>query len=306
MEAGRSLRRALFVALTSIALGLGFVAFMLLPAHLQIRKVAPALPSLPSLRAAVDGPDGPVRIRYMDTATQQMEERRLSHTVFVLEWADGKQFMVDAGMDPTQAEEFARLLERIADAGPARFHGTVSDFLGDEVARISGVGFTHLHIDHVQGVLHFCERRGPGARVFQTRWQAEQHNLHTTEGAEILAGACLARTLVAGEGALPVPGFPGLAMVPLGGHTPGSTLFAAKVDRTLWLLSGDIANAERDIADNRGKGFLYSYLIVPEDTERTDELRRWLAELDAHEDVELVVSHDSQATAARGMPAIAR
>ena len=49
---------------------------------------------------------------------------------------------------------------------------------------------------------------------------------------------------------------------------------------------------EADLLADRGKGFVYSYLLVPEDTERAGVLRRWLARLDAEEDMTVVVSHD--------------
>jgi hypothetical protein len=91
---------------------------------------------------------------------------------------------------------------------------------------------------------------------------------------------------------MPVEGFPGLGMVALGGHTPGSTLFAIAVRGRLWLLSGDIANSKADLVSDTGKGFLYSYLMVPENTGRTEMLRGWLTGLDAESDMTVLVSLD--------------
>ena len=84
----------------------------------------------------------------------------------------------------------------------------------------------------------------------------------------------------------------GLGIAGLGGHTPGSTMFAVAVNGRLWLFSGDTTNSKADLLSDTGKGFLYSYLMVPEDTARTGELRRWFAGLDAEADMQVVVSHD--------------
>jgi glyoxylase-like metal-dependent hydrolase (beta-lactamase superfamily II) len=201
--------------------------------------------------------------------------------------------MIDAGMDRTGAEEFARVLETLIGAGEGEFHGDVAEQLGPAVHDVRGVGFTHLHIDHTQGLGVFCAARGPGAAVYQTRWQAEEHNFNTTEGAAIVRDSCLEARRLEGEGVMPIAGFPGLGAIALGGHTPGSTAFVAAVDGRLWLFSGDITNDKASIRADAGKGFLYSYLLVPENTARTAELRHWLAELDARDDTAVIVSHDA-------------
>lgn len=147
----------------------------------------------------------------------------------------------------------------------------------------------------------FCNTRNSGASVFQTSWQANLHNFNTVESAAIVADSCLAPGTL-GDGAVKtVEGFPGLGLVALGGHTPGSTLFAIAVEDRLWLLSGDISNTKADLLSNTGKGFLYSYLIVPEHARRSDELRSWLGRLDANEDTTVIVSHDLPDIAASGM-----
>ena len=57
-------------------------------------------------------------------------------------------------------------------------------------------------------------------------------------------------------------------------------------------LNAFITNAKKDLTEDQGKGFLYSYLIVPEDTRRTGELRAWLSALHGEEDMHVYVSHD--------------
>ncbi len=304
------MRRLLLAVMALLGLVLLVAAVFLVPPHLQVNSVEPALPSAAQLRALVADEDGPVAIRYINISTQPLPGRMLGHAVFLVEWANGNLFMIDAGMDRATALEFAGLLESLLDAGEAEFHGDVAGLLGADIARVVGVGFTHLHIDHAQGVLPFCEARGPGATLYQTSWQAELHNFNTEEGAAIVSASCLRPGDLSGglggDGVMTVEGFPGLGIVGLGGHTPGSTLFAVATEDRLWLLSGDTTNSKADLLSNTGKGFVYSYLLVPENTARTEALRLWLAELDANDDMTVVVSHDVADIEASGMAAHGR
>jgi len=271
-------------------------AVVLVPPHLQIRAVEPALPSELELRALARVPDGPVRLRFINVAAQSIDRGELGHNVILVEWADGKIFMIDAAMDRQHAADFAELLGTMSNGGEASFAGSIDTLLGADLARVQGVGFTHLHIDHAQGIVPFCAARGTGVKLVQTSWQAEQHNLHTQESAELLAAqiaaSCLERVPLAGGELKRVSEFPGLGIAALGGHTPGSTLFAVSIDGHLWLFSGDTTNDLDSLLNNKGKGFVYSNLLVPENTERTEALRLWLSALHARPDVTVVVSHD--------------
>ena len=91
-------------------------------------------------------------------------------------------------------------------------------------------------------------------------------------------------------------------IVALGGHTPGSTAFIVAARDRLWIFSGDTANRKANLLANRGKGFLYSYVLVPENTSRTEALRLWFSELDARPDITVIVSHDVDDVEASGMP----
>ncbi len=295
------MRLFLKIATVLVAIVLLLVAFFLVPPHLQVRDVEPPLPDDTQLRALLSVENGPVSIRYVNTSTQKLPVGKLGHAVFLVEWADGSLFMIDAGMDRDVALDFGKLMETALGAEPAASHGTIAELLGDDTQRVSGVAFTHLHIDHAQGVLAFCEARGPGASLYQTSWQAELHNFNTEEGAAIVAESCLGSGKLGGDEILTSEDFPGLGIVGLGGHTPGSTLFAIATDDKLWLLSGDTTNTKADLLSNTGKGFLYSYLLVPENTDRTEVLRLWLAGLDANDDMSLVVSHDLADIEASGM-----
>lgn len=289
-----------------VALGAVMLAVVLIPPHLQVRSVEPDLPDAAALRALLLIENGPVSLRYVETSSQRLPRGELGHMVFLVEWANGNLFMIDAGMDREAAIEFGELMESLAGAGKAVSHGTIAELIGEDVMRVMGVGYTHLHIDHTQGTIPFCEARGPGASVFQTLWQTELHNFNTDEGAAIVSESCLEAGTVHHGAVRMIDGFPGLGLVALGGHTPGSTLFVVAVGDRLWLLSGDISNTKADLLSDTGKGFLYSYLIVPEHTGRSRVLRNWLGGLDGDEDMTVIVSHDLADIAASGMTEYSR
>lgn len=268
------------------------LAMFLLPQHLQIRQVAPVLPSEQALRALLEVPNGPVDVRYVTTSTQQGGIGLLSHNSVLIEWPSGDMVMIDAGMDTAAAIAFGDLLKSMGPAEDVVVLGEIGEMLGSDISRVKAVGFTHLHIDHIQGLVNFCEARGTGALALQTSYQHKLQNFNTEEGAEIIAQSCLMADIRDGDGLIDFDRFPGLAMYPLGGHTPGSTLFVVAHGDRLLLFSGDITNNKSDIIEDNGKGFLYSYLFVPENTSRTAQLRDWLRALNQQDDIEVVVSHD--------------
>lgn len=285
--------------------GIG-LAVILLPAHMQVRAIEPPLPSEAELRALLAVPDGPIRIRYVTTSRQQLPSNMLGHNVILAEWPNGNLFMIDAGMDRTEAVEFGELMQVLGDAEDVIPNGSIDELIGDDVARVTGVGFTHLHIDHTQGILSFCRARGSGASLYQTHWQASEHNFNTEEGAQLASESCLEAKKLGGEGVMTIDEFPGLALVALGGHTPGSTLFAIASQGRLWLFSGDTTNSRQAFLEDLGKGFVYSTFIVPENTTRTAALRAWLRDLDAKPDIDVIVSHDLDALEASEIQAYER
>jgi glyoxylase-like metal-dependent hydrolase (beta-lactamase superfamily II) len=291
----------IFAALLLLAvLALGF---RVVPAHLQVRRVHPRLPTAAELRTLLAAPGGPTSLRYVVTSSQALARGTIAHSVFLAEWPDGSLFQVDAGMDAAAALEFGELLETMSGGGAVQPGGTVPELIGAAASRVRGLGFTHLHIDHTQGVEALCDA-GPagGARIHQGAAQATLTDPNTKEGAAIVAGSCFEKVVAGEEGLLPIAEFPGAALIPLGGHTACSTMFAFAVNGHLWLLSGDTTNSRDALLTNTGKGFLYSGLLVPEDTARTEDLRRYLAALDAEEDITVVVSHDLEALQASGLP----
>lgn len=282
----RWLRRGLLALLMLIVVA-GLV--LVVPPQVQIRAIAPPLPAHEDL-LALRGDEGPVSARYLNTSSQTAPGRALAHPAYLLTWADGRSFMIDAGMTREAAEAFGALLEQMWGAAPQTFHGSVHEQLDGTAVRVAAMGFTHLHIDHVEGARLFCgDSRAPS--VVQTRTQRDVHNRNTREGAELVAACPRAPALDAMRLAA-VPGFPGLGIFTLGGHTPGSTLFAAALPDRILLFAGDTTNSKADLLDDRPKAWWYSYLAVPEDTARTAELRRYLAQLDQDPRFAVVVAHD--------------
>jgi len=109
-------------------------------------------------------------------------------------------------MDRQEEEDFAALLRKMdSSAGRATIHGTVSEILGRIVKGVKGVSFTHLHIDHTQGIRVLCNARGDGAVL--------QSGL-TSAGFASSDGSSLYQSNE----------FPGLAAFELGDHAPGSIL----------------------------------------------------------------------------------
>ncbi len=283
-----------------VVLGLVLGA-ILVPAHIQVRGVEPALPSYKQLEL-LRSEDGPTSVRYLLTSAQTGEERSLAHLSFLVEWANGNTFLIDTGMSKQQALDFADLIKTMdSSLQDVQVFGTVSSLMGSELSELQGVGFTHLHIDHTEGIKDLCEARGGGAEVLQTVSQRDLHNFNTSEGADLVAGSCLRhgemRAISSSNGSndatvFESPNFPGLAAVELGGHTPGSTLWVVSLAERTLLFSGDITNDKHSLDHDIAKEALYSWMIVPENIGRTAQLRKWLRELDQRENFSVIVSHD--------------
>ena len=294
----RGLRILLLVLLFPVA---GF-SLLVGEAHLEIRRVRPQLPE-PGALATLPHEDAPVRIGYRNTATHAYEGSEMGHPSIVLEWGDGRLFLIDAGMRPEVARAFTRPLELTEGIEPPETFGAVGTQLGTAAARVAAAGFTHLHHDHTDGLATVCDAGARAVRVFQTPDQATRQNFSTWPGVSALErAACVQRETLPEQPLAFVPGFPGLAAIALGGHTPGSTAWVARVGDTLWFFSGDITNTRAALLEDRPKARLYSLLIVPEATSRTALLRSWLRRMAGGPGVELVVAHDLPALEARMQP----
>src|SRR5262245_43560958 len=84
------------LALVALIVVAGLV--LLVPPHLQVRRVEPPLPTLEQMRALLHHPDGPVAVHYMNTSEQRIAGGTLTHSSFFVEWANGDAFLIDMGM----------------------------------------------------------------------------------------------------------------------------------------------------------------------------------------------------------------
>lgn len=272
------------------------LAAILIPAHMQVRGVEPALPSHAELLALTGSLEKPISLSYILTSFQELERGQISHISILVEWRNGKRFLIDTGMSEQGAKDFGMLLKKMdSSARTETILGTAPNILGPRVKDIAGVGFTHLHIDHVEGINEFCQARGQGAVVLQTPSQNTLHNFNTSESSELVANSCLQSAdfqRTGNSNLYSSEQFPGMAAFELGGHTPGSTLWAVALGNKVLLFSGDTTNDKLSIDHDIPKQLVYSYFLVPENTNRTATLRKWLRKLDQSASFSVIVSHD--------------
>ncbi len=271
-----------------------------IPARWQIQHINPELPDWAALDAALNQPGGPIGLAYINTASQKTSLGELGHPAIVIEWPDGRHFLIDSGMPPEEAQAFGKPLELLG-ADPTTTFGAVATQLGAAVKSVEGIAFTHLHSDHTAGLPGICAAQTKAASVYQAPLQQQELNYTTEIGLAALDDAVCPRAGLSEDVIMPVPGFPGLLAVSLGGHTPGSTLYAVRVAGKTWIFSGDITNDLRSLQEDIPKPWWYSTLVVPENVGRNRDLRAWLKNLDAQPDVAVLPAHDVVAMAAAGL-----
>ena len=322
----RFLLKTTFFLLT-VALVLGGV--VLAWGHVHIRRIAPPLPDPELVLTPDPSLDLPVRLTWLNTASQRMPRAAvldpsrdpdpegdfvMSHPAFAIEWQDGRIFLVDAGLDKEGAIDFGLPMELAAGADPIEPHRSASAQLGEHRERVAGIGFTHLHVDHTTGLDTLCADRRPAhpdegpkrIGLFQHANQIVPVN-HTTHGpkAQVQAASCIeSRALGSDSGLLAVPGFDGLYAIPVGGHTPGSTMWVVQLrvhpgasagrsnDVQTWVITGDVVNHSDAVRLGIAKPPLYSLLVVPENEERLAAARGFLKTLFEKPGVKLLVNHD--------------
>jgi len=313
------LRRILIGLVVLASVVAAAAGYVLYAAHRQMVELAPTIPSLDRALAADTQMDLPVRASWLNTATQTMPRSAviepsvdpkpdapyvMSHPAFVLEWADGRKLLFDVGMTSEQAVDFGRPIESMMGADSMRPLAAAGDQLGADAASVHGVAFSHLHEDHVGGLHALCEAVGHPIRVFQQDLQAEHTNYLTSAGAALIETAdCAERVRVDADGRL--DGFPGVRLISVGGHTPGSQILVARVSGELgvdtWIFTGDVVNNIDGIEKNLPKPYTYSRFVVPENSEQLDLTRRWLKSAE-EAGARLAVNHDQLQLEASGLP----
>lgn len=307
-------KKILIGLLGLIVVGITCVALGLTWAHVAIRRERAPLPAPEAIVASTAGEDRPVRLTYINTASQAMprasvlepkldprptEPYVMSHPSFVLEWADGRVLLIDIGMTHDGAVAFGAPIQRLSGGAAIQPLTSVAERLGDARQQVQGVIFTHLHTDHTGGIQELCKGMQHPVHVPMTVAQAERPNFTTRPGLRLLRDAdCVRMERLADGPLMPVRGFPGVYVIAAGGHTPGSQIIVAHVlgpqGTRSYVFVGDIVNNIDGITNDIPKPFLYRWLIVPEDNARQAELRQFLRGLRDRYGFTLLVSHDQR------------
>jgi glyoxylase-like metal-dependent hydrolase (beta-lactamase superfamily II) len=268
------------------------VLAVLAETHLEMLGLDPELPTFEALAELRQAAAGPVRVRYVNTSSQVGGLATLGHVSVVLEWDDGRTFLIDAGMRRDEALEFGKLAAVVFGSEPAKAFGSIQEQLGPAADRVEGIAFSHLHSDHTDGLNALCAARSRELAVYQTPDQATRSNYSTWPGKATLRDAGCAHPVTLDGGPLfAVPGFSGLYAVAAAGHTPGSTIYLANMRGELWVFAGDITNFMQNLREDRAKPLAYR-LVIGENHAQLTRLRRWLGQLDSRPGYTVVVAHD--------------
>lgn len=302
VDFGRKVRySAYFVLLFIVVFLVGGVGY----SHWSLRQLAAPLPSIEEVLKRSEVSDGPISISYITTATIDDSQRgEIVFPSFVLEWGDGRRFLVDLGMDESGAVAYFNKMGWQYNGDAIESHGSVGEQLNSAYPSIYGIGVTHLHPDHVQGIESFCREDTQQISLFQTATQAERNNYTTAPGTQMLGQAsCIEAEVLNGDVLKPVPGFSGLFVIAVAGHSPGSSVFLASVQGKLWVLAGDVSWQHSLMLRNEPKKVSFARsVLIPEHEGRLAELRHWLNQLNAREGVEVVLCHDGDALEKYGPP----
>lgn len=274
------------------------------------------LAALRSLRAAYErSPEAlPVAFDHVLTAWQraprglvlsgeptpgEVDPYVMTHPAFWVTRADGGVLLVDAGLRPAEAASFARSMEWLGADAPRCGRAALSRI---PAAAVQASVFTHLHVDHLDGLRALCEPGRP-IPVRPSPEQLSSDERFEKAGREQLeameAEGCVVREPFAlGEGDPAAPelaGFPGVHRVAVPGHTPGSQLIvvflaASPEPPRALVIAGDVVNHRAGYRHDRAKPWWYRKLLVREDDALQAHNRALLAQL-AQEGFEILVNH---------------
>ena len=316
--------RLVRLVLVLVLLAVAAIAGGLVWTHMVVERERGPLPIVGDLLDLEKAPDLPVKVSVIETAQQPMPRSSvldpgrdprpdapytMTHPAFVIEWADGRLLLVDTGMTQAKAIEFGDLLQRFGGAGTVTPLKSAAATLATAASRVQAIVFTHLHVDHTDGLRELCPRIGHPVKVFQTSAQQDVWTFTTNEGRQILKEAgCVSPVRLTAAPLMPLDGFPGVAVIGAAGHTPGSQIIVAAVqsaDGTVrrFAFSGDVTNTIDGIRNDIPKPFLYRLILVPEDDDRLGELRRYLRVLEKDQGFTVIPAHDGGHLKSLGLPA---
>jgi glyoxylase-like metal-dependent hydrolase (beta-lactamase superfamily II) len=315
----RLLKGVVVLLLLATAVVAGGLAWL----HWEIQAERAPLPNVAEVLDFGMSGELPVKVSVIETSQQRTprdtvlavdqasppEPYVMTHPSFVLEWADGRLLLVDVGMTHAGAIKFGQPIERFFKGGPAEALTTTAAALGDAATRVQGIVFTHLHIDHVDGLRELCPRVGHPVKVFMTAPQQDAWTPFTAEGRSLVEHAgCTERVRLGSAPLAPLDGFPGVGVMAVGGHTPGSQALLAVIrdaDGVLhrYIFTGDVTNTIEGMRRDVPKPLFYRLVIVPEDDDRLGELRRYFGTLERERGIAIVVSHDQGHLHSLGIPA---
>jgi glyoxylase-like metal-dependent hydrolase (beta-lactamase superfamily II) len=228
-----------------------------------------------------------------DRTPDEVDPYVMTHPSFAFRWSDGSRLVVDAGLAPEGARAFGRPSELL---GAEKTVCAADAFADLDPTSVRAAVFSHLHVDHVQGLEVLCA----GGTTIPVRLSAEQRvsdERYEAQGRETLetmaSDGCVALAPLATEGGGPAPGltgFPGVHRVAAPGHTPGSQLvvgFLPAEDGAggggavrAVVVSGDVVNHRAGFRHDRPKPWWYRRLVVREVDALQARNRQLLAELD--------------------------
>jgi glyoxylase-like metal-dependent hydrolase (beta-lactamase superfamily II) len=208
-------------------------------------------------------------------------------------------------MDAEAARQFGRPMELLLGAEPVEVGRSVSAALGPARDRVAGIVFTHLHVDHTEGIALLCAGGAPPLPVYMTPAQLERPNYTTRPGlAQVREAPCVGIETLPDAGIGMVLGLPGVGVIRVAGHTPGSQVVVAWVGKPArgYVLAGDVVFEMARIRDDQPKPLAYRLLITPESEEQLKRVRRWLRSLEVEESFTIIPSHDQANIEAVGIP----
>jgi len=214
----------------------------------------------------------------------------MTHPLFLFRWADGSLLVADAGLAPDGARSFGRPMEFLGADAMVCGEGA---FEGIDPSAVRATVFSHLHVDHIQGLGVLCAdgdripiRLSPEQDASDERFEAAGRS----ELATMAESGCVRNEAfgLRDEATLApaLAGLPGIHRVAVPGHTPGSQLIVGfvrgvgAVPRAI-IIAGDVVNHRAGFRHDRPKPWLYRRLVVREVDALQAENRALLARLDA-------------------------